>query len=80
MERVLWERTGKALAQMAETNSIHNSGEHTASAAHPGGWLSRYVPILSWLPSYQRSWLRFDLIAGLTVWAVIVPEAVAYAQ
>jgi sulfate permease, SulP family len=38
------------------------------------------VPILSWLPSYQRSWLRFDLIAGLTVWAVIVPEAVAYAQ
>jgi sulfate permease, SulP family len=38
------------------------------------------LPILSWLPSYQRSWLRFDLIAGLMVWAVVVPEAVAYAQ
>jgi MFS superfamily sulfate permease-like transporter len=65
---------------MAETHPIHNSREHTASTAQTRGWLSHYLPILAWLPSYQRSWLRFDLIAGLTVWAVIVPEAVAYAQ
>src|ERR1700712_1160654 len=31
------------------------------------------------LRGYQRSWLRGDLIAGLTVWAVLVPEALAYA-
>ncbi len=31
------------------------------------------------LGGYQRSWLRGDLIAGLTVWAVLVPEALAYA-
>jgi high affinity sulfate transporter 1 len=31
------------------------------------------------LAGYQRSWLRSDLIAGLTVWAVLVPEALAYA-
>jgi SulP family sulfate permease len=65
---------------MAETHPIHNLREHTASTARTGGWLSHYLPILSWLPSYQRSWLRFDLTAGLTVWAVVVPEAVAYAQ
>ena len=28
---------------------------------------------------YQRSSLRSDVIAGLTVWAVLVPESLAYA-
>jgi high affinity sulfate transporter 1 len=37
------------------------------------------IPILSWLPAYDRRFLRGDVIAGLTVWAVLVPEALAYA-
>ena len=41
--------------------------------------LKRYLPILQWLPQYRRGWLRPDLIAGLTVWMVMVPEAMAYA-
>jgi sulfate permease, SulP family len=32
------------------------------------------------LRPYERSWVRGDLIAGLTVWAVLVPEALAYAS
>ncbi|MFI8527598.1 SulP family inorganic anion transporter [Promicromonospora sukumoe] len=28
---------------------------------------------------FQRSWLRPDVVAGLAVWAVLVPEALAYA-
>jgi sulfate permease, SulP family len=31
------------------------------------------------LRGYERAWLRGDLIAGLTVWAVLVPESLAYA-
>jgi high affinity sulfate transporter 1 len=31
------------------------------------------------LRGYQRGWLNGDLIAGLTVWAVLVPESLAYA-
>jgi high affinity sulfate transporter 1 len=31
------------------------------------------------LAGYQRRWLTADLVAGLTVWAVLVPEALAYA-
>lgn len=31
------------------------------------------------LHGYRRSWLRPDAVAGLTVWAVLVPEALAYA-
>ncbi len=42
--------------------------------------LLRYLPILSWLPKYERSWLRTDLIAGLTVVALLIPEGMAYAQ
>jgi SulP family sulfate permease len=29
---------------------------------------------------YKRTWLRGDVLAGLTVWAVLVPEALAYAS
>ena len=32
------------------------------------------------LTGYRRSWVRSDLIAGLVVWSVVVPQAVAYAQ
>jgi hypothetical protein len=79
-ELVLFYAMGKAMLQMAEEGNIQNSRGNKAGAAHTSGWLYRYLPLLSWLPSYQRSWLRFDLIAGATVWAVIVPEAVAYSQ
>jgi SulP family sulfate permease len=38
-----------------------------------------FLPILKWLPKYDRSWLRWDLVAALTVWALFVPEGMAYA-
>lgn len=41
--------------------------------------LSRWVPILAWLPRYDRSSLPFDAIAGLTLWGLVVPEGMAYA-
>lgn len=31
------------------------------------------------LRGYQKGWLQGDLVAGLTVWAVLVPESLAYA-
>jgi high affinity sulfate transporter 1 len=37
-------------------------------------------PLFISLRGYQRSWLRGDLIAALTVWAVLVPESLAYAS
>ena len=41
--------------------------------------IARYIPILSWLPTYDRKWLAFDVVAGLTLWGLVVPEAMAYA-
>ena len=48
-------------------------------AARPSSFLQRLVPIVSWLPDYRRAWLLPDLLAGLAVWAVMVPESMAYA-
>jgi high affinity sulfate transporter 1 len=39
----------------------------------------RRIPVLEWLPAYQKEWLRFDLIAGLITAAVVIPKAMAYA-
>ena len=37
------------------------------------------LPILDWLPAYRREWLWLDILAGLALWAVMVPEGMAYA-
>ena len=37
------------------------------------------VPTLGWIRTYDRSWLRGDLIAGVTVAALIVPKNLGYA-
>ena len=33
-----------------------------------------------WARGYQRDWLRSDLIAGVVIWSVVTPQALAYAQ
>jgi len=44
-----------------------------------GSIAKRLLPVLDWLPAYRREWLLPDALAGLAVWAVIVPEGMAYA-
>jgi sulfate permease, SulP family len=41
--------------------------------------LKSFLPILTWLPNYKVKLLRGDVIAALTLWALLVPEAMAYA-
>ena len=41
--------------------------------------LSRLLPIVDWLPRYERRWLRGDLAAGLAVTALVVPKNLGYA-
>jgi SulP family sulfate permease len=40
--------------------------------------LTKYLPIVDWLPHYKPEWLRFDIIAALSVWALLVPQSIAY--
>src|SRR4051795_5745767 len=37
------------------------------------------IPILGWLPRYDKQWLRGDIAAGLAVTAMIVPKDLGYA-
>jgi len=45
-----------------------------------GRWLRSALPILKWFPQYQRDWLRFDILAGVTLAAYAVPVSLAYAS
>jgi high affinity sulfate transporter 1 len=53
----------------------------STSQSHPktGAWLRSVFAPAEWLPTYDKSWLRSDLAAGLTSAAVVVPQAMAYA-
>ncbi len=42
--------------------------------------LVRWVPAFGWLRSYQSTWLRGDLVAGLTLAAYLVPSGIADAS
>jgi SulP family sulfate permease len=44
-----------------------------------GGIVAR-VPVINLARTYQRAWIQPDLLAGVTVWALLVPQALAYAQ
>jgi SulP family sulfate permease len=41
--------------------------------------IAGFLPIASWLPKYNRAWFRSDVIAGLTVAALVVPKSLGYA-
>lgn len=44
-----------------------------------GNFIKDWLPIVTWMSEYQRSWLRNDINAGFTIWAVLVPLAMACA-
>src|SRR4051794_17701996 len=39
-----------------------------------------FLPIAGWLPQYRHSWLKFDIVAGITLAAFTVPVSLAYAD
>lgn len=45
-----------------------------------GAMVRRFVPIVSWLPHYERAWVSGDMIAGFTIWGLLIPEMIAYAS
>jgi SulP family sulfate permease len=51
-----------------------------ADSAGRGWSAADVVPMLSWLPRYQRPWLRGDVVAGIIVAALLVPQSLGYAR
>jgi sulfate permease, SulP family len=51
-----------------------------AASNGPASRTRRYLPGIWVLRGYQRTWLRGDLLAGVTVAAYLVPQVMAYAE
>ena len=41
--------------------------------------IKKIIPILEWLPNYNISLFRGDLVAGITVGIILIPQGIAYA-
>lgn len=43
--------------------------------------IKKYLPFLSWKKELQTKWvIRKDIIAGISVWLILIPQSMAYAQ
>ena len=58
--------------------SLANSANY--SAGHRFSTFLRWIPALAWLRGYNRSWLRGDILAGITLAAYLLPAALGDAS
>ena len=42
--------------------------------------LQYFVPIFEWLPAYNLRLFRFDLLAGITITSLAIPQGISYAN
>ncbi|KAL0013925.1 hypothetical protein SO802_000994 [Lithocarpus litseifolius] len=42
--------------------------------------LQYFIPILEWLPKYNLRLLRYDILAGLTITSLAIPQGISYAK
>lgn len=74
-------------AESAEPSESHepvvpvpaNGSKPFREASRPRTWRN-FVPLLSDLSGYSRRWFRADVVAGVTITALAVPQSMAYAQ
>ncbi|KAI9292037.1 hypothetical protein K502DRAFT_284713, partial [Neoconidiobolus thromboides FSU 785] len=43
-------------------------------------YIKSFIPIITWLPKYNRQWLLGDIISGFTVGLMLVPQSLAYTK
>lgn len=42
--------------------------------------LKYYVPMLEWLPNYSLKLFKFDLLSGITIASLAIPQGISYAK
>ncbi|KAL6715840.1 hypothetical protein ACLMJK_006801 [Lecanora helva] len=76
-------------AYSVSTADTYVEGEPTSlewiSSVAPTGqtfvrWIHGLFPFIHWIGRYNATWLVGDLVAGITVGAVVVPQSMAYAK
>lgn len=65
-----------------DAGSVPARAGETMDAWHPKGasWGMHAVPGWRALRTYERDWLRNDIVAGLAITALLVPQGMAYAE
>ncbi|ORY65865.1 sulfate permease [Pseudomassariella vexata] len=79
---------GESILSMQTTDSFFEEQPTTAewiSDFTPSGeeivnYVKSLFPFLSWIGFYNLQWLAGDLVAGITIGAVVVPQGMAYAK
>lgn len=54
--------------------------EKATTPAEPTTGFGRWMPGVRMVRHYDRKWLRFDLVAGVVLAAILVPQGMAYAE
>ncbi len=72
--------SGDAEAARRAGPDARGSGDHGARRGGARGFLHRYLPITTWLPSYRRDWFSGDAVSAISVWALLVPQSLAYSS
>ena len=52
----------------------------TPNGRQVGQYFINLFPFLQWITRYNAQWLMGDLVAGITIGAVVVPQGMAYAK
>ena len=63
----------------ASTPKFTKAKKRLSNATKPSYW-SYYVPVCNWLPTYSTKLLLGDLVAGLTLTCLLVPQSMSYAS
>ncbi|KAK5961498.1 sulfate permease PWA37_001359 [Arxiozyma heterogenica] len=67
-------------ALVTEKEYFNHSLKNYFTLKSVGDYIKSLFPIIHWLPHYNFVWLSQDLIAGITVGCVLVPQSMSYAQ
>ncbi len=65
-------------ARVVEAGAMSTDPPGAGATASGPGW--RRVPGVALVRGYRRSWLRRDLVAGLVLTTLLVPQGMAYAE
>ena len=63
----------------ARAHSLALRGGRAAPRA-TADYVLEKVPIVQWLPRYDYRWLINDVVAGLTIGIMLIPQSLAYAK
>ncbi len=67
-------RVTKESVKSAAKNAVYNSPRYAKE------YFLGLFPIIEWLPRYNLTWLLGDVLAGITVGMVVIPQALSYAK